>query len=481
MKEFFMKLFLGSMVLFLTICVFSLANAQGQQTKPVTDNAPQVVPPATAEMQKAEYWISRCKNPDAVFLNPQQIAELNKKNLTRPYECKDVNGNPYSFLATCIQKDNTVGDQFYIENPLTIKSFPGDSLRVRLQRHSKAVNYARMYDRRRMRYEELQIKEVEDRINADAIQNTITPRYGILVMHTLNRSLPSSEAMYGGPEGWLDMIQSTALDTFTPVAVLHSSTNADWDYVRSELAFGWIQAVNVAFGSPKEIEQYVNSKDFIVSLVHKVPVYLDKDFKNFATDLYMGEKAKLTKKTSSGYQIVIPNRKGNATVEFVTAWVKPDASVNVGYQSYTQRNVLNTIFTLLGRPYGWADQSNERDCCGTQRAVLRTFGIMTGRWTSHQLHSSDHVYAFARGTTKDVKYKYLDTCEPGITLMGNGGHIIMYLGKVDDKYFTIHQGGYSYNDDKGVRRLIQRVNVNDTELEGGSNVNGFTEITEFKP
>ncbi|MDP2984735.1 MAG: SH3 domain-containing protein [Candidatus Latescibacter sp.] len=476
-----MKLSLSSTILFLALCVFSFTNAQAQQSQQKVDNAPKVVPPATEEMQHPEFWIARLQNPDAVVLNPQQIAELNKKNLTRPYDLKDVNGNPFSFLPTVINKDNTVGVQFYLENPLSMKSFPGDSLRVRLQRHSKSINFARMYDRRRMRYDELEIKEVEDRINTDAIANTITPRYGILVAHTLNRALPTNEAGYGSPDGWIDSIQSTALDAFSPVAVLHASPNADWYYARSELAFGWIPAVNVAFGSPKEIENYMNSKDFIVSLVHKVPLYSDKEFKNFATDLYMGEKAKLTKKTSEGYQVVIPVRKGNASLEFITGWVKPDAKVNVGYQSYTQRNILNTIFSLLYRPYGWADQSYERDCCGTQRVVLRTFGILTGRWTTHELHSSDHVYAFPRNTPKEEKYKYLATCEPAITLIGNPGHIIMYIGTVDGKYFVIHQGGYSYTDDQGVRRAINRVNVNDTELEGGSNVNQWSEITEMKP
>jgi hypothetical protein len=476
-----MKQFLIYTLLFLALGVFSLANTLAQQTKQMVETAPKVVPPATEEMQHPEFWIARLKKPDAVVMTPQQISDLNKKNLTRPYDLKDVDGNSFSFLSTVIDKDNSVGIQFYLENPLSIKSFPGDSLRVRLERHEKSINFARMYDRRRMRYDELEIKEIEDRINAGAIPNSITPRYGILVAHTLNRVLPSNEVMYGSPDGWTDSNQSTALDTFSPVAVLHASPNADWYYVRSELAFGWIPAGNVAFGSPKEIEQYTNSKDFIVSLVHKVPVYSDKEFKNFATDLYMGEKAKLTKKTSEGYQVVIPSRKGNASLEFITAWVKPDAKVNVGYQAYTQRNVLNTIFSLLYRPYGWADQSNERDCCGTQKAVLRTCGILTGRWTSHELHSSDHVYAFPRNTPKEVKYKYLDTCESGITLIGNAGHIIMYLGKVDDKYFVIHQGGYGYTDDKGVRRPYERVNVNDSELEGGSNVNGWTEITEMKP
>ncbi|MHB9029451.1 MAG: SH3 domain-containing protein, partial [Candidatus Latescibacterota bacterium] len=299
--------------------------------------------------------------------------------------------------------------------------------------------------------------------------------------HTLNRALPTNEAIWGSPNTWLDSSQSTALDMGMPVAVLHASPDNDWLYVRSEIAFGWIPAANVAFGSPQAIRNYVNAKDFIVSIAHKVPVFADREFKTHAADFYLGARLKLVKKTDAGYQVSIPFRKVDGSVEFARAWVKPDARVSVGYQAYTQRNILNTIFGLLYRPYGWADEHYERDCCGTQRAVLRTFGVMTGRWTTMELHSSDYVYCFdKKNTSKEVKYKYLDSCQPAVTLVGDPGHICMYIGKVDGKYYVIHQSGYFYKDPDGqTTRLVGRVNVNDTELEGGSNVEQWSEIVEF--
>jgi hypothetical protein len=303
------------------------------------------------------------------------------------------------------------------------------------------------------------------------------------VAHTLNRALPTNEAVYSSSNGWLDIIQSTSLDMCSPVAVLHASPDNDWFYVRSELAFGWIPAVNVAFGSARSIRDYVNAKDFIVSTAFTVPVFADQGFKTYVTDIYMGARLKLIKKTASGYQTLVPYRKSDGTVEFTRAWVKPDAKVSIGYQSYTQRNILNTIFSLIYRPFSWADGNYERDCCGTQRAVLRTFGIMTGRWTAMELHSSDHVTCFDKKTTsKEIKYKHLDPCEPAITYVGDPGHISMYIGKTDGKYYVIHMSGYFYKDPDGqTTRLVGRVNVNDTEFEGGSNVNDWSEITEFKP
>jgi hypothetical protein len=143
--------------------------------------------------------------------------------------------------------------------------------------------------------------------------------------------------------------------------------------------------------------------------------------------------------------------------------------------------VINTIFRLLNRPYGWADSDHERDCCGTIRVVLKTFGIFTPRWTIHELHSTDHVAVFSKDTPTTVKYEYLGACEPGITVCGFSGHIVMYLGKVDGVSYVIHQNGYSYYNNEGTEIRVGRVTVNDTELEGGSKIDYWTEISTFKP
>jgi hypothetical protein len=139
------------------------------------------------------------------------------------------------------------------------------------------------------------------------------------------------------------------------------------------------------------------------------------------------------------------------------------------------------VFSLLYRPYGWADSDNERDCCGAMRVVFKTFGIFMPRWTTHELHSADHVMAFPRNTSKEKKYELLDTVEPAITLVGDTWHISMYLGKVDGRHYVIHQSGYSYKTEDGTEMKVRRVNVNDTELEGGSYIGTWTEISEFKP
>ena len=318
-------------------------------------------------------------------------------------------------------------------------------------------------------------------MNIPGVSDNIIPKYGILVKQTLNRALPTNQGGYGDPNGWHDQFQSTSLDLAMPVAILHSSTDKTWLYVRSEIAFGWIPAENVATGSVKELQKYTDSKDILVACEYNVPVYSENTFETFIENLYIGSYVKLIKSTSSGYNVLLPVRKSDGSFATASGWVKKDAKASVGFQPYTQRNAINTMFSLLYRPYGWADCQHEYDCCGSQRVVFRTFGIKMGRWTSFELHSTPHVIAFDAKTPLEKKYELLKGREPGITLVGDRNHIAMYLGDVNGQHFVIHQSGYSYKGDDGKTYQYNRVNVNDTELDGGSNIKGYTEISTIKP
>jgi len=473
------KRVLAAMMMFLLLASASFAQRRPQQEAD-WDNAPKVVPRTTEEMQTPAFWINLIDgDPDKVVMTPDQIRTMNARNRSNPKPIKDINGDDYNIDSVISGRDR-IGVVFAVENPLTMKSFPGDSLRARLETVKDNLLRRNFYDRRQMHYDDDMKQELVDGMNMNDIPNVIMPTYGITVKHTLNRIYPTNAPGYGSARSWLDNFQSTSIDVAMPVAILHSSADGDWLYVRSEISFGWIPAENVAVSSARQIADYLAEKDIVVALGYKVPVYTDYNFKSYITDLFIGSSYQLVKKTSTGYQVKLPFRSADGSLTVVDGWIKPDAKVSVGYQPFTQRNVINTMFNLLYRPYGWADSNHEFDCCGSIRVVLRTFGIKTGRWTSYELHSTDHVIAFPRDTDSKKKYELLKGHPGGITLVGNAGHICMYLGEVDGNHYVIHQGGYSYRvDDKTFH--FRRVNVNDAELDGGSNIRGWTEITTLTP
>ncbi|MCE5252567.1 SH3 domain-containing protein [bacterium] len=482
-----MKTFVKTPVVCALLVAFQIHTAISQETKKEIkyEDAPKVVLNATAEMQTPEFWISRLKgNPDAVLLSPAHIDALNKETAIireKVAKLNDINGKPVS-IDRIIKYNDTTGAQFKIEDPLSLVSFPGDSLRARLRTNRTFFDSRTYYDDRRMTFDNDKKNQLYDMTDAGSIPDVIKPRYGIITVHATVRVLPTDEVAYGKPDEWyIKGLQAASADVAMPVAILHESKNKDWYFVRSETAFGWVRAVNIALGSPEVIRKYIDAKDFIVALTYTVPVYSNKNFSSFITDLYMGSRFKLVEKTDKGYHVLVPFRKPDGSLETVDGWVKPDAKVSVGYQPFTQRNVINTLFSLLYRPYAWNDGRNEWNCCGYIRVVLRTFGIFTGSWPAFELHWNDHVTTFPSDTPRETKYQYLEKCDPGVTLVGSDGHILMYLGKVNDKHYVIHMGGYDYTTDDGTVMMYRRVNVNDTELKGGYNIDDWTKISPLYP
>ena len=466
-------------LLCLIIAMLTAGSSYGQEKKLIA--SPNVIPPATEAMQHPEFWIDRLDgDPGSIVLTSSHIKELNAKAGTRPVAGKDINGNPFS-IQDYIDWSDKIGLRFHTEDPLAIKSIPGDSLRARFRRTREYFTGKTYWDRRHLAYNEQMKNEIIERTGENGIPDTVYPQYGILTAHTLIRVLPAHEAAYDSQFGWLDMLQSTSLETSTPVAVLHMSQSRDWYYVKSYHSFGWVPASQVAIGSADEIKRLAGSDEFIVVLAHKVPVYTDSEFSNFLTDIYQGARITLVKKTAQGYNVTMPHRSSDGSLETLSCHIEPDADIHTGYQPFTRRNVITTFFKLLNRPYSWMGAGHERSCSGAVRSGLKTFGILAARGTSFELHYPDHVIMFRKDTPNDIKYRHLDTCEPGITLTGFSGHILLYLGKVDGLHYVIHQNGYSYHDENGTELRVGRVSVNHTELEGGSDISLWTELSVLKP
>ncbi len=443
-------------------------------------SAPRLIAPATAGMQKADFWIERLDgDPDEVMMSPAGIDRLNRANAVRPLETTDINGDPYS-IADIVERKDVIGIRFRVADPLEMTPISGDSLRARFDRAERYLRDGKFWDRRQLEFDDAMKDDLIAKTAPASIPETVRPRYGILVRHSLSRVFPTEYPGWNRKGGRLDVFQATAVDMGTAVAVLHSSPEGDWLYCATELSLGWFKSENVAYGSPEEIRQYIDKEPFIVSIDHTVPVYGDRSMSSHMTDFYLGEKLPVTATDQGMYTVLEPFRDYDGSLRFVEGFIRSDAPVSEGYQSFTRRNVLETVFRLNYRPYGWADSFNERDCCGTMRSVYRTFGFIMPRWTTHELHFADRCHAFSRDTAREVKYGIIDGCQPGVTLVGHRGHISMYIGKAAGSYFVIHQSGYGYDGEDGKRYIVQRVSVNDTLLQGGSHVDTWTEIAEFR-
>ncbi|MBN1294985.1 MAG: SH3 domain-containing protein, partial [Candidatus Latescibacteria bacterium] len=357
-----MKIIVLFFILILCIAGTFSANISAQDKTHVLP-APNVIPTVTEKMQHAEFWISRIDgDPDRVIMTPGQIRDLNRKNSPRLFQGKDINDNPFTYDSTTNRRDYD-GNHYYPENALSMSVVSGDSLRTGIKRGCDYVKNGNIYDRRMLPFSEEMRQEIIDAIDLESIPNTVYPRYGILTVNTLSRRVPSDMRAYNSRfDWWVDTFQKLPCETGMPVAILHESRDRDWYYINSEIVFAWVPARNVGVGTLEKVRELAEPDDFIVALAHKVPVYADRNFTIWITDLYQAARLKLVNTTSEGYRVLLPFRQEDGSLKAVDGWVKPDADVSVGYQPYTQRNMINTFFKLLYRPYGGGGVDHERDC-----------------------------------------------------------------------------------------------------------------------
>jgi hypothetical protein len=202
---------------------------------------------------------------------------------------------------------------------------------------------------------------------------------------------------------------------------------------------------DIAYAQPRTIRRYPG-RDILVVTGHRVPCYADMEHEVHAGDLRLGERVEYAGEVGGNYRVSIPSRRYNGNLEMRWAWVPKTADVHVGYLPYTQRNVIDIAFGILGRPYGWHDSWGERDCGGIMRVIFSCFGFDLPRYWSYQQLCSDRAAYVGDSNDADRKNAMLSAMPPGVTFVGTTGHIGLYLGTVDGKPYGIHQCGWNYTD-----------------------------------
>ncbi len=437
---------------------FITVGAAAQAADPV--RAPEALPGCTVEMNDPGFWIRRIGNPDRVIMDSARIAEFNRKNAKRRIPAD----HPYARNISDIEKDGPV---FTLMRPLEIGDrFDGSIVRDRLEENDRRLEKTTLYDYWALPFTAAKKAEIRAAVDLEAVPAIIRPRVAIVVRHTSARLYPTAEAGYR-MRNYLDDINVTSLDIGMPVAALHVSRKGDYLFVMSPVGWGWAPAADIAFGKRSRIAQFQDAEKIIVVSEHRAPLYADRAFSAHIGDLRMGEKLPLDGRTAEGYRALVPVREFDGSLSVKKGWIRAGETVHEGYLPYTQRNVITTAFRLLGRPYGWHDSWDERDCGGIMRVIFNCFGITLPRYWSFEQLYSDHAAYVGDMTDMAEKAKKLTAMPAGITFTGSTGHIGLYLGNVDEKPYVIHQCGWNYTLDD-MEYKMARVVVSDYENVGFS-------------
>ena len=434
---------LGLMLILLVCTAAGTVPCEGQETFPV--RAPAALPGTTEDMLSPDFWIDRVDNPDHVLMTLPQIGELNGKNAVRVIP----GDHPYARSIARIERD---GPSFQRMDPLGLgDSYRLDTVRERLTVNNERLMKGTFYDYWALPLTDGKKAEYLEAVNLEALPVTVKPQTAMIVRHTSARLYPTPETAYRS-RGYLDDNNVTSLDIGMPAAILHASKNADYYFVMTPIAWGWVPATDIAVCDPDEIHEYRESGELVVVTDHKVPVYASGSPAGgspapvHAGYAYMGERLPLVRKTAQGYVVRLPGREFDGSLTMNEGIILDGEGVHEGFLPYTQRNAITTAFKLLERPYGWHDSWGERDCGGIMRVIFNCFGFTLPRYWSFEQLCSDHATYVGEVESIDEKNKMLCSMPAGVTFTGTTGHISLYLGNVDGVPYSIHQCGWNYKE-----------------------------------
>ncbi|MFA6282389.1 MAG: SH3 domain-containing protein [Candidatus Omnitrophota bacterium] len=385
-------------------------------------------------MQYPGFWIARDSFADKIILDQTGVSAFNSKT-----------ENDLGLIKDLLRIDPVYSGKdliFSLRNNLD--GFAKQKLYLKDLREAGAVFY----------------QEAEKQINFAAIPAQVNARYGFVCKYADQRLLPTDEILTSIPGDLaFDELQNSSLDIGTPLVILHESKDRLWAYTQSPTSSGWIKKDNLVFCEFSDFKSFLEKRSFVVVVSAKADIFQDPALTRYIGRVRMGAKFLSAGNSNSGIvKVIIPSQGKNGKFIEQEAYLKK-TDVNLGYLTYTPRNIIQQAFKLLNAPYSWGGKSGEQDCSGFIQEVFYTVGITLPRNSSEQ------------GKVGRLLSSLNKQAIGGVTILQLKGHILLYLGMYAGRHYAIHDihtytqkqwwGGFSV-------RKLNRVVVSDLSLGEGS-------------
>ncbi len=413
--------------------------------------------PLTGEFRDADYWAAKMSMPDRVVMNAAEIAHFNERALlmsggTRVRELPDVLSG-----KDVTDKILEVAGLFTLFGRL-VDVAPGN-VQVRYDRSNQALD-GHFYRR------------VMSELNLDGVSSHVETRYALVTKRADVLAWPVDELIMDKPGDYaFNAILQSTVYRGTPVAIVHTSKDGKWAFIRSAYFDGWIKEETLARTTRDGAGAYPGSRFLIVT----APSVRSAS----GVALMMGTTVRMVQSSPDGYVVKIPARGNDGELVLLDDVVRAHG-ISEGFLPYTRRNVLVQAFKLLDAPYSWGGSNSGFDCSTYAYDVFAVFGIRLPRNSTWQAEVGRRLAHFEE---RDRAADRLDTVHrwpPGVTLLRLPGHIMMYLGEEAGKPYAIH-AVWGVKDRDGNIMKIDKVAVTDLDLGRGAKDGSLLErITDVR-
>lgn len=273
-------------------------------------------------------------------------------------------------------------------------------------------------------------KEILNNRNLENIKDLEQIQKGIIVKRANLRSFPTDIGFYNQKNiEDFDNIQESELCVNTPVLIIHTSTDNEWNFVISPIYAGWVREENIALATNEDYENFINNNKF--GIITEPSIEIE------GTLLDMGVKLPYINVTEEGYQFLLPQKNENGYIEAKTVILERSKS-HINYLDYTNKNLYIQAIKYEGVNYSWGGKNTGVDCSSYILNIYKCFGFEFPRNTSSQNKSVGKIINLENKTINE-KFEIISNNFP--CLLYQNGHVMLYLGKIDNEHYIIHASG----------------------------------------
>ena len=386
------------------------------------------LPDVTPEMSDGDFWAALSADPDAVMMTREEIKAQNADTAL-------ASGTSVMDLKTAAETFDGVARNKAIKSSATADA-----------EYYFGWTYGPDGKKADWKYYQKMIDNCADP-NARKEQKV---RYGICVNRTVLQVFPSDNPIWDDPaDSDFDYQALTGVRVNEPILIYTTSKDGKYYLARISCCSGWVKASDVAIC--KDREEWLGAWDIAddeVLVVTGNKVYTDtsnthpevsKRMLTLGTKLRCVDPATVTGLVNNrspyhNYIVELPVRTEKGGYQKALALIPETADVSEGYLPLTQRNVVKIAMANLGDAYGWGGMMDVEDCSGLVRLIYECFGLDVARNGNWQWCMNVAKIDMENMSTEE-KCLILDKLPLGATLSFSG-HEMMFLGKVDGKYYV---------------------------------------------
>lgn len=451
-----------------------------QATNAINEEYVRILPGTEPCMMNADYWIDMYYAQGGshdVIMTTEQIESANTEN-----QCV-INVNDNEQIIQLDIKDSIDGR--IVRELVDCVEAPKDPSSVYLNGKPTTKAY---WD------------ELHKLLNLNAINSTVSVRYGYSVDRQSLRAYPTNDFVgTSKTDEFFDEAVMSEFMPYLPLVIIHETEDGNWCYVVTYGYCGWIEKKYVAFcHSRDEWLSYMNPEDFLIVTGRELRLPdVQGDSRISGLLLPMGTILPLVKAkdapnsihgrtTYNNYVVKLKVRDESGYLKEEYGLISITEDVSIGYLPYTTENVLRQEFKLLGDRYGWAGLGHSNDCSGTLHMVYNCFGIDMPRTGSGQIALKGYNHYDLSEMSDEEKTTLISSLLPGSFLFFPG-HIMMYIGTTGGEPFVISSVSTfaTYDMPDGNIMSANTVEINSltkTKRKSGKSwLTSMTQALELKP